>query len=232
MDLRGGEVRQPTRVVEVKVRRHEVAHVLPPEAERLDLRERRHVRFRRIDRHRWTEERAEPARVTHVVNADARVDEDEPMRFAVEGALAAGAHRTAVEVMDAHGSACSARGRNRAILYGPQTEVPERHSVLVGVELVFRGRRSLERSRTATIHPKRTRGLQHHMSLDDSRMHGVRGDPCVAHPLCELHREHQHEELRRRVRCKMENCLSLGGLSTFGETSDKNPCASSTPRRP
>jgi hypothetical protein len=33
-------------------------------------------------------------------------------------------------------------------------------------------------------------------------MHGVRGDPGVARPLCELHREHQHEELSRRVRCK------------------------------
>jgi hypothetical protein len=84
MDLRGGEVRQPTRVVEVEVRRHEVAHVLPPEAECLDLRKRRHVRFRRIDRHRWTEERAQPARVTHVVDADARVDEDEPMRVGLD----------------------------------------------------------------------------------------------------------------------------------------------------
>ena len=83
----------------------------------------------------------------------------------------------------------------------------------------------LERSRTATIHPKRTRGLQHHTSLDDPRMHGVRGDPGVTQSLCEHHREHQHEELRRRVRCKSREApFTLRVIYVlFGETSDKKP---------
>src|SRR5919204_479981 len=86
-----------------------------------DLRQRRHVALGRVDRHHTTEQRAESARVAYVVDPDTCVDEHEAVRvgldqqavrnqlgtreeapFTVHGALAAGAHRAAVEVMDAH----------------------------------------------------------------------------------------------------------------------------------
>jgi hypothetical protein len=109
--FRRREVGQAPRVVEVQMREHDMPHVLALETERLDLRQRRHVRLRGVDLHHRTEERAESARVAHVIDADSRVDEHEPVRVGLEqqtvrghpNAREAGAHRAAVEVMDVHG---------------------------------------------------------------------------------------------------------------------------------
>ena len=55
---------------------HDLPHVVSPKAKWLDLRQRRHVGPRPADGHRSGEQRAKSATVAHVVDAEARVDED------------------------------------------------------------------------------------------------------------------------------------------------------------
>jgi len=108
-------------VVEVQVRQQNMAHVGSAKAKRLDLRQRRHVCVGRIDTHCSTEQRTEPARIPDVMYADAGIDQHQAVRvsfdqqamrhqpgtrqeaaFTVDGAPTAGAHRAAIQVMDAH----------------------------------------------------------------------------------------------------------------------------------
>src|SRR5262249_46732782 len=96
----------------------------------LDLRQRGHVPPARANGHGPREQRTESTTVAHVLDTDARVDEDEAVRvrldqqamrnqpgtceeapFAVQRAAAARAHGAAVEMMDAHAQLAWRAGR-------------------------------------------------------------------------------------------------------------------------
>ncbi len=112
-----GEVRQPAGVVDVEMRSDDLADVARIEAERAHLLDRR-LGLARLRSEERVEDQPELARVAHVVEPEARIDQDEPvgaldeqavaddLRLAEHASLAADqpsavrAHRAAAEVVD------------------------------------------------------------------------------------------------------------------------------------
>jgi hypothetical protein len=78
VDVRIGKVRQAASVVEVEVRGNDLAHVLWLEAERADLRDSR-LGLARLQGERDVVDPPELARVAHVVEPEAGIDQDEPI---------------------------------------------------------------------------------------------------------------------------------------------------------
>jgi hypothetical protein len=78
VNLRVGKVREAAGVVEVEVRGNDVAHITGLEAERLDLRERGLGRIE-TGADECSDGSAKLARPIYVVNAEAGVDEDQPL---------------------------------------------------------------------------------------------------------------------------------------------------------
>ena len=118
MDRRPGEILDAAGVVEIEMRHDDVPHVARREAESLDLPDRGQPRVE-ADVVEHDEERADaPIGVAHVLQAEAGIDEDEPLvgleeqavtgelrgraaADAVEYGAAERLHQSAIEVVDA-----------------------------------------------------------------------------------------------------------------------------------
>jgi hypothetical protein len=114
-----GEIADPSRVVEIEMGRHDVAHIARSEAQIRDLPERRLGDVEPWPHHR-IEQESEPARLVDILDAKPGVDQDQSIialdqqavaahgrgrqrtAGAAEQSSAAWTERSAVEVMDAH----------------------------------------------------------------------------------------------------------------------------------
>ncbi len=136
--LRLGEVGQAAGVVGVEMGDDDPAHVGGLEAERLELLQRRRLGLR-LGVHQ-TEEGAELARVARVLDAEARIDQDQPLAgldreavaddmtllkpatVAVDQTPPMRAERPAVEVVDPHPGASLVRARRGRSIVRPAPE--------------------------------------------------------------------------------------------------------------